>query len=105
MATSIAPFTPQTATQNVDVSGSSQSLTLTMTEPGLGGRTLRIYNASTADVFLDFGVGSATATAAASYPIPSGAVEFISLSSKVDTVGIIGTASSGKCYVTEGQGA
>lgn len=96
-------FQPNAAsTIDINVSSSSQreQLTDSLTSQ------VRVYNAGTADAFIEFGDATVTAAAASGTPIPSGVVEIFTV--KADSapvyVAAIAAGSSGLIYFTPGAG-
>ncbi len=96
-------FTPVTAgTVNIDVSGSSQRVSLALTNAN----QVRIYNDGTATVWIDFGDSTITASTTASMPFPAGAVEDVTPPNCGTTlyVAAIAAGATGKIYFTPGTG-
>lgn len=65
---------------------------------------MEVFNPLTAIVFVAWGLGSATATAA-SYPVPGPGTRRFQCGPNVDTVSIVqATGTVGAVYVTRGEG-
>lgn len=95
-------FQPTAAgTQTISATTSSSSVNFAGASGNM--RQVLIYNAGSALAFVEFGRGSATAVAATSMPIPSGAVEGFDLGVN-DTVAAITASSTATVYVTIGIG-
>jgi hypothetical protein len=99
------PFAPTPSTVNIDVSGSSQSVSLA---PNISFADVRIHNAGSALVWIAFGASDVTADTASGIPIPSGVVEVFSpwSGSAKDRlyVAAIAASTTGKIYFTPGHG-
>lgn len=96
-------FQPNAAsTVNINVSSTTQSKPLTDSLTS----QVRVYNAGTADAFVEFGGAAVTAAAATGTPVPSGVVEVFTV--KADSapvyVAAIAAGSSGVIYFTPGAG-
>jgi hypothetical protein len=90
----------------VSVSGTTASGSLNIAEAITtmpGGRTCRVYNATSAVCFIKFGGSTVTATTA-DMPIPPGAVEVFSIGDATYIAGITG-GGTGTLYATPGFGA
>lgn len=85
------------------ISGTSTSSSVTFSGALGNLRQVRIYNAGSSTIFVEFGQTAATATTAASMPIPSGAIEVFDLRMN-DTVAGITSTSTATVYVTLGLG-
>jgi hypothetical protein len=66
---------------------------------------VRVYNAGTATIFLAFGDVTVTATTAG-YPVPSGAIEVITVPNVAAAPNVAGITASGTAtvYITPGAG-
>jgi hypothetical protein len=98
------PFTPYSAaTVNIDVSGSSQSVSLAVRG---GPQQVRVYNDGTATAWLNFGLTGLTAATTTGMPIASGACEVLTLPDFGGTVYVaaIAAGATGKIYFTPGYG-
>lgn len=97
-------FAPTGATVNVAApAATSESVALTGLT-GIAGGVVRVYNATDVLQFVEFGAGSATAVAASSLPIASGAVEYIEVGPSITHAAAIESATSeGAIYFTSGQ--
>jgi hypothetical protein len=103
MATPRTAFRPLLgATVNIDVSSSSQSVSLAVTSK----QQVRVMNNGTATAWITFGPGAATATTTAGIPIGPGVTEVLSVEDLGGTLyaAAIAAGSTGKIYFTPGQG-
>lgn len=101
------PFTPASAgTSSIAVTTSS-GLRVAIKQQPTGSHQVRLFNAGPNTCFWSFGDAAATATTS-DIPLPSGAIEVITLSnpSNAPTTHISAIAASGTAtlYVTTGQG-
>jgi hypothetical protein len=97
------PFTALGATVNLAVTTTTGSVALTAVG-SQGGMEVRLYNAGTATVFVNFGISTVAATAAAGFPLPAGAIEIFSVGPGVTHVAAITAASTATLYATSGRG-
>lgn len=94
------PFTPNSAgTVNLSASTSSGTVSL-----GAKGDQLRLYNSGTVTVFYEVGAAGVSASASTAVPLPSGAVEVISISEAHTTLAAITASSTATIYATRGNG-
>lgn len=99
--TDVNAFQANGATVNLAVTTSTGSVALT----GVGnGGNVRVYNAGSATIFINFGTSTVTATTAAGIPIPSGAIEIYSVGASITHVAAITASSTATAYFTTGQG-
>jgi hypothetical protein len=96
------PFTPLGVTVAISVTTTTASGEIT-TMNDASGKDLRIYNAGSATAFLDFGSSGIVATTA-DMPVPSGAVEVISVGPGVTHVAAITASGTATLYITAGRG-
>lgn len=97
------PFDPfPTSTVSISASGASQRVAF----DSRGTRTqVRVYNAGSATVFIEFGDSTVTAATTSGMPIPAGAVEVLSISGDAAPyVAVISTGVTGTIYFTPGDG-
>lgn len=101
------PFKPRgnAMTVNIDVSASSQNV-LVATTAGAG--VVRIYNAGSAPVWIEFvSTSSGAAAVATGMPIAPGSVEVLTATTRATDplyVAAIAAAATGKIYFTPGEG-
>ena len=93
------PFGKAASTQNIAVSGTSQSVTIAAASGPAG--TVRLTNIGTQTVFVSFG---AAAVAATSMPILADTTEIFSVPLGATTVHAIAASTGSTLYVTEGTG-
>ena len=84
-----------------DLSGASSGATRSS---NIGGVSVRVYNATSVTVFIQFGDSTVAATTA-KMPIPAGAVETIQIGRATTHVAGITASGTGTLYVTPGMGA
>lgn len=95
-------FRPLAATQNVEVTASSQTVTLNYTN---GSRAIRMMNSGTQTVFIEFSKSaSPTATTASSLPLPAGQTEVFSIGPGIITYAVIAGDVGSTIYSTVGEG-
>ena len=95
------PFAPRPAgTVNIAVSAASQRVA-TNTGNAIG--QIRVFNGATETIFVTFGDATVTADAATGTPIPSGAIEVMTVMAATH-VAAIGTGATGTIYFTPGVG-
>jgi ABC-type uncharacterized transport system permease subunit len=97
------PFTALGATVNLAVSNVTGNVALTAVGDQ-GGMEVRLYNAGSATVFVNFGISTVAATAAAGMPLPSGAIEIVTVGPLVTHLAAITAASTATLYATSGRG-
>lgn len=87
------------ATVNIDVSSSSQSVSLAVID---GPRTVRVHNDGAATVWIAFGDSAITASTTSDYPLAAGACEIVTIPSFGSTAYAAAKAagSTGKVYFT-----
>jgi len=98
------PFSPSGNTVNLSISSTSQRV-LASQQGGV--QQLRIYNDGTATVWVKLGDATVTAVSSTDYPIPSGAIEVITINpALIGPIYIAGIAagSTGSIYFTIGAG-
>ena len=95
-------FTPLLSTVNIVAATSTANVALGNTAGDA--IDVRIFNAGSATVFVNFGGSSATAVLATSTPIPAGGVEIFSLGPSVTYVAAIVASSTHTIYFTPGMG-
>ncbi len=102
MSISKIPFRAIAATANIDVSASSQRVSLTVT----GRQNIRIMNNGTATAWIEFGDSTVTASLTTSIPVGPGVTEVQTAGSYQVTlyVAAIAAGSTGKIYFTPGEG-
>jgi hypothetical protein len=97
------PFRPSLgATVNIDVSSSSQSVSLVQ-----GGRqNVRVMNNGTATAWITFGPSGTTASLTTSFPVGPGVIEVFTVEDigAVLYASAIAAGSTGKIYFTPGNG-
>ena len=92
-------FTPSLAnTANISATTSSARVAFPS-----GGRSVRVYNAASVAVFIQFGDASVTATTS-HMPIPAGATEAFQIGGATYAAAIT-SSGSGTVYFTMGSGA
>jgi len=99
------PFLPTpAATVNIDVSASSQAVSLAM--PYGDPRQVRIMNNGTATAWVNFGTSAVTAALASGFPVGPGVTEVITIPDYGATpyAAAIAVGSTGKIYFTPGDG-
>lgn len=97
------PFVPSGATENIDVSSSSQRIDIESASQ------VRVMNDGTATVWIAFGGSGVTATLAAGMPIGPGVIEVLNFDGATGAnpnrhVAAIAAGSTGKIYFTPGIG-
>jgi ABC-type uncharacterized transport system permease subunit len=97
------PFTVIGATVNLSVTTTTGSVALT-TIGDQGGMEVRLYNAGSATVFVNFGISTVAATTAAGFPLPSGAIEIFTVGPVVTHVAALTAAGTATLYATSGRG-
>jgi hypothetical protein len=98
------PFIPSPAgTVNINVSGSSQSVSLAVTG---GPQQVRVMNNGTATVWVNFGPTGVTAATASGMPVGPGVIEVITIPDFGATpyAAAIAAGSTGNVYFTPGYG-
>lgn len=99
----IAAFTPVVATVTLAVTGTTGSVALG-TQPSQGGCEVRVVNAGTATIFINFGTSAVTAATASSMPVLAGGAEVFSLNPSVTHVAAITASGTATLYATLGCG-
>jgi hypothetical protein len=95
-------FKPLAATQNIEVTTSSQVVTLNFTH---GTHAIRLVNKGTALVFVEFSKDAApTADATTSLPLPAGQTEVFTLATGVISYAVIADGAGSTLYSTVGEG-
>lgn len=95
------PFSPVPGgTVNISVTASSQPIRLQTVNDASG--VVRIYNAGTATVWVEFGGSTVTASTTTSMPIPAGGVYVIGNTQQY--IAAIALAATGTIYFTPGDG-
>lgn len=91
------------STANINVSASSQQVSLGAPS---GREQVRIFNAGTATVFVNFGPSGVTASSDNGYPVPAGAVEVVTIPDfgAVPFAAAIAAGATGLVYFTPGAG-
>lgn len=92
----------QAATVNIDVSASSQAVSLATASNGY--RQVRVLNDGTATAWIAFGANTVTTTVAAGIPIRAGAERVFTIPNSVTHAAAIAAAATGKIYFTPGSG-
>jgi len=105
MATPRTAFRPAlAATANIDVSSSSQAVSLAVT----GKQQVRVMNNGTATAWVNFGPSTVTASLTTGFPVGPGVTEVLSIedlgTSVTQYAAAIAAGSTGKIYFTPGQG-
>jgi hypothetical protein len=98
------PFIPTPAgTVNINVSGSSQSVSLAVRG---GPQQVRIQNDGTATVWVNFGPTGVTAAVATGMPVSAGAIEVVTIPDFGSTpyAASIAAGATGKVHFTPGYG-
>lgn len=98
------PFQPAADTVNLAVTSSTGRVAF-LSSARTGGQ-VRLHNAGPALVFVNFGTSSVTATTAAGFPLPVGAIEVFTVGIDATNVAAL-TASAGltaTLYATAGNG-
>lgn len=94
-------FTPHTAaTVNLSVSASSSRVAL-----GAGGTQIRLFNGGSSTLFFELGDSSVTAATTTGVPLPSGAIEVLSVSPSHSYIAAITASGTATLYATKGAGA
>lgn len=101
------PFTPAIAGTSSIAVTTSTGLRAAIKQQPTGSHQLRLYNAGPSTVFWAFGDAAATASTS-DIPLPSGAIEVITLSNPsnapVTHVSAITASGTATFYLTTGQG-
>lgn len=92
----------QAATVNIDVSSSSQAVSLGITARGY--RQVRIVNNGSATAWVTFGDSTVTASLTSAMPVGPGAHEVLTVPNGTTHVAAIAAAATGKIYFTPGSG-
>ena len=95
-------FTPLLSTVNIVAATSTANIALGNTAGDAV--DVRLYNAGSAAVFVNFGGSSVVAALASSVPIPAGGVEVFSLGPGVTYIAAIVLSSTHTLYITPGMG-
>jgi hypothetical protein len=100
----IDTFTPTGPTVNLAVTAGSASVTLT--DIGhLGGKEVRVANAGTIPVFVNFGISDVAAATSNAMPVFAGTVEVFTVAPGATHCAAIATATGATVYFTTGRGA
>jgi hypothetical protein len=97
------PFTALGATVSLAVDGTTDRVALTAIGDQ-GGMEVRLYNAGTETVFVNFGISTVEATTAAGMPVPSGAIEVHTVGPAVTHVAALTASGTATLYATSGRG-
>jgi hypothetical protein len=97
------PFTPLGASVSLAVTTTTGSVALTAVGDQ-GGMEVRLYNAGSATVFVNFGISTVVATTAAGFPLPSGAIEIFTVGPAVTHVAALTASGTATLYATSGRG-
>ena len=98
-------FSPVGATVSLSVTSTTGNVALTSVGTAPVTKSVRVYNAGTATIFVTFGISDVAAVAATSMPIPSGGIETFELSPAVTHAAAITASSTATAYFTSGRGA
>lgn len=98
-------FSPIGAT--VTLSATNTTGNAALTSPGTAPMTksVRVYNAGTATVFIAFGADSTITATTASMPVPSGGIETFELGPNITYAAGITASGTATVYFTTGRGA
>lgn len=103
MSTQLRAFRPLAATQNIAVTATAQ--TQTITPVALGTFVVRFCNIGTQTVFVLFGESTQTAaTITNAIPIPAGQTEIFTASQGTLSFSVIAGATGSTLYSTVGEG-
>jgi hypothetical protein len=97
------PFTALGATVNLAVTNTTGSVALTAIGDQAG-MEVRLYNAGSATVFVNFGISTVAATTTAGMPLPSGAIEVLTVGPGVTYVAALTASGTATLYATSGRG-
>ena len=97
-----AAFTPQLATVNIAVTGTSASVALNNTV-GISGNQVRIFNNGSSVSFIAFGTSSSVTATITSIPIAPNSVEVMGVPGGTTYIAAIGTTGN-TIYFTMGEG-
>ena len=97
-------FSPYgTDTTAVSVSGTTAAGALNLPTAPMPS-SVRVFNATSVTVFIQFGISTVTATTA-NMPIPAGGVEIFEIGPAVTYIAGITASGTGTLYATTGRGA
>ncbi len=103
--TTAVSVSASTASGALNLPSASTDLSSSSTKKGnMGGVSVRVYNSTTAIVFIQFGDSTVTATTA-KMPIPSGNTETFQIGPSVTHVAGITASVTGTLYCTTGVGS
>lgn len=97
----LRPFSP--AGDTVSLAVLTTSANKAVTAPAIGNRSIRIYNAGTAEVFIAIGDSSVTVTASNGIPLKPGDFEIFLLKNNATHVAAIAAATGSTIYLTTGE--
>jgi hypothetical protein len=107
MSQAITVFRAETAaTVSLAVTNASGRVAVFGTAPDVTSEPcVRLYNAGSSTVFVEFGTSAVTAAVASGFPLPPGAIEVFRVDRSQVQVAAITAAGTATLYATPGYGA
>mgnify|MGYP000151938848 FL=1 len=96
-------FSPVGATATLSATNTTGNVALTSIGTNVN-RSVRVYNAGTATVFLTFGNDSTITATTAGMPLPSGGIEVFQLGPNITYAAGITASGTATVYFTSGMG-